>query len=463
MADQNDLLITEVKGHHKRKRKLVEFTHSSTYATILMVSGALIAFIVANTGLYFGYEELWDTYIGFNIGSFSAQISIGHFINDALMAMFFLLVGLEIKYEMTVGELTSLRKALLPIIAAFGGAVVPALVYILFNGNTPYANGWGVPTANDIAFCLGILALLGSRVPVGLRVFLSSLTIVDDIIAIAVIAVFYTAELNIFWLIMALLTFASLIFLNRSNRYSLAPYLILGVVLWVCFLFSGVHATIAGVLLALTIPVKSQIKHQNLSRWFGMKAVKAEERYQPSEPTITQKKYLGEISQVEGICRLAQPPLTRLENKLHPGVYFLILPIFALANAGVRLVGENPLEIITHPVALGVFFGLLVGKPLGILLASFITVKLKISDLPEGVNWRHMIGVSILGGVGFTMAIFVTNLAFDDAAIVTIAKAAILLASIIAGLIGFLALWLEAARQTALEEEEDDDEAEAAS
>ena len=374
------------------------------------------------------------------MGDFAPHLTLEHVINDFLMAIFFLLVGLEIKFEFTAGELRSPRKALLPIIGAAGGAIIPALVYVAVNIGSGAESGWGIPMANDIAFCLGVLALLGSRVPAGLRSFLSTLTISDDMIAILVIALFYTANLNLAWLAGGLVIFIALIMLNRRHVYDLWPYILLGLGLWVCFLMSGVHATIAGVLLAFTIPARSQVKLERAPLWFAARARTADDRYDPGEPDIVQKEYLAELNEIGRVSRSSIPPITRLDYRLHVPVYFFILPLFAFSNASVVLVGMDPLAIITNPVTIGVFFGLLVGKPLGIFLATWLTVKLKLSELPKGVTWGHIGGVSVLGGVGFTMAIFVTNLAFVDPNMISMAKAAILAASLIAGVAGFFIL-----------------------
>ncbi len=337
-------------------------------------------------------------------------------------------------------DVTEHGAALLPILGAAGGAIVPALVYTAVNVGSGFEQGWGVPMANDIAFCLGILALLGSRIPAGLRSFLSTLTIADDIIAIMVIAVFYTANLDVAWLAGGLGLFAVLIVFNRLHIYDLLPYLVVGLGMWACFLMSGVHATIAGVLLALAIPARSQVKLDRAPSWFAARARRADDRYDPGEPDIVQKEYLSEVAEIGRVSRLSIPPITRLDHRLHIPVYFFILPLFAFSNASVVLTGMDPLSIVTNPVTIGVFCGLLFGKPLGIFLATWLTVKLKLSDLPQGVNWGHIGGVSVLGGVGFTMAIFVTNLAFVDPNMIAMAKAAILAASLIAGIAGFFIL-----------------------
>ena len=440
-AKEQKLFINEVQRHQARYRKLIQFTHSSTKAAGAMLLAAVVALIVANTGAYEAFLDFWHTEVGVFFGDGFAGMSLGHVINDIFMAIFFLLVGLEVKYELTVGELTNIRQALLPIVAAVGGVLAPIGIYLAFNATNPEtAHGWGVPTATDIAFALGILALLGNRVPNGVRVFLSTLAVADDIIAILVIAIFYGHSPSLPWLAVAAVVLFVLVLMNRNHIYSLIPYLLVGAVLWYCVYMSGVHATIAGVLLALAIPARSQVKLDRAPGWFAARARRADDRYDPGEPDIVQKEYLSEVAEIGRVSRLSIPPITRLDHRLHIPVYFFILPLFAFSNASVVLTGMDLLSIVTNPVTIGVFCGLLFGKPLGIFLATWLTVKLKLSDLPQGVNWGHIGGVSVLGGVGFTMAIFVTNLAFVDPNMIAMAKAAILAASLIAGIAGFFIL-----------------------
>ena len=322
---------------------------------------------------------------------------------------------------------------------------MPVGIYLLFNaGNPETMMGWGVPTATDIAFALGILALLGSRVPAGLRVFLSTLAVADDIVAILVIAIFYGQSPSFIWLAAAAVVLAVLIVLNRTHVYSLVPYLLVGAVLWYCIFMSGVHSTIAGVLLAFTIPSGSHVKLKDFASWSGQRVKEAEESFVPDEPVIGQADYLASVSRLARVSRQVVPPATRLERKLYPWVYFAILPLFALTNADVAFMQAPAGEILSSPIFLGVFFGLVMGKPLGIMLMSFIIVKAKLSALPENVNWAHMLGAALLGGVGFTMSIFVANLAFADATSVMIAKVAILAASLVAGVLGFAFLFFQA-------------------
>ncbi len=439
------IYINEVQGHQRRYWNLIRFTHSSTRAAGVMLAAAIAALVIANTPAHGPFLEFWHTEVTVGFGDMVATMSLAHIINDIFMAVFFLLVGLEIKYEMTVGELTNIRQAALPIIAAFGGVAVPVVIYSVFNAADPAAaQGWGVPTATDIAFALGIMALLGSRVPNGIRVFLSTLAVADDIIAILVIAVFYGHSPSFFWLGLAAAVFVALLVMNRTHIYSLFPYVIVGGVLWFCVFMSGVHSTIAGVLLAFAIPSGSRVNLNSFLNWSDDRVREARSVYDEGTPVIAQGEYIKTVQNISRVTRQVVPPATRLEHKLYPWVYFGILPLFALTNADVALGGADFASLAASPVLLGVFFGLVVGKPLGIMLFSFITVRLKIASLPENVNWMHMLGASILGGVGFTMAIFVANLAYDEEVLITAAKLGILIASFVAGVAGFALLFAQA-------------------
>lgn len=442
---ESDIFIKEAAGHQRRYHKIVELTHSTTKAAGVMLLGAIIALIVANTVFHEGFYEFWHTEVTLGFGDAHAEMSLAHIINDILMAIFFLLVGLEIKYEMTVGELTNIRQAILPVGAALGGVMMPIVVYLLFNaGNPDTMMGWGVPTATDIAFALGILALLGSRVPAGVRVFLSTLAVADDIVAILVIAIFYGQSPSLMWLGAALVVLIALIIMNRSHIYSLIPYLLVGAVLWYCIFMSGVHSTIAGVLLAFVIPSGSRVDLKSFANWSGERVKEVHETFTPDEPVIGQADYLASVSRLERVARHVVPPATRLERKLYPWVYFAILPLFALTNADVAFTQTAIGDIVSDSIFLGVFFGLVIGKPLGIMLMSLLIVKTKLSSLPENVNWAHMLGAALLGGVGFTMAIFVANLAFVNPDDIMIAKVAILAASLVAGVAGFAFLFIQA-------------------
>ena len=416
--DPHHIFIDEVQGHQRRWLKVIQFTSSSTKAAAIMLAAAIVALVIANSPFFEPFEEFWHTHVVVGVGGFIGEMSLAHIINDIFMAVFFLLVGLEIKYEMTVGELTNIRQAALPIIAACGGVLAPIVIYSIFNATNPEtSHGWGVPTATDIAFALGIMALLGNRVPNGVRVFLSTLAVADDIIAILVIAIFYGQSPSL---------------------------MLVGCLLWFAVFMSGVHSTIAGVLLAFTIPTGSRVDLQKFMTWSGDRVREARAAYVETEPVTLQKDYMFTVTRLSSVARQVVPPATRLEHMLYPWVYFAVLPLFALTNADVSFLGGDVLAMVSSPVFFGVFFGLLLGKPIGILLFSFLTVKLKIANLPDHVNWIHMLGAGILGGVGFTMAIFVANLAFPEAVLIADAKIGILSASLLAGVIGFLFLFMQA-------------------
>ncbi len=441
------IYIDEAQAHQKRFLKFIEFTYSSTKAAGIMLLAAIVALVIANLGnLYEPFIAFLATPFGFVFGDWSATLTLAEIINDILMAVFFLLVGLEIKYEMTAGELTNIRQALLPIVAAFGGVLAPIIIYSAFNmGNPDSAHGWGVPTATDIAFALGILALLGDRIPNGVRVFLSTLAVADDIIAIVVIAVFYGHAPSLLWLALAGNVLFVLFIMNRCHVYALLPYLLVGVALWYCVFMSGIHSTIAGVLLAFMIPSGSRVNLRNFMKWSGHTVEKAQETYQPEVPINAQEGYLTIINRLSRVSRQVIPPATRLEKRLYPWVYFGVLPLFALTNADVSFIGNDLAAMFTSPVFYGIFFGLLLGKPIGIMAFSLLVVKTHLAELPENVNWRHMLGAAILGGVGFTMAIFVANLAFPaHPEYIVDAKVAILSASLIAGIAGFVFLMIQA-------------------
>lgn len=444
-SDGQGIFIDEVQGRQARYSKLIQFTHSSTKAAGVMLLAAIVALVVANSGASEAFLGFWHTEVGVFFGDRFAGMSLLHVIDDIFMAIFFLLVGLEVKYELTVGELTNIRKAILPIMAAVGGVLAPIGVYLLFNaGNPETGHGWGVPTATDIAFALGILALLGNRVPNGVRVFLSTLAVADDIIAILIIAIFYGNTPSPFWLLMAAFVMVVLLIMNRNHIYSLVPYLLVGAILWYCVFMSGVHSTIAGVLLAFSIPSCSRVNLKSFITWSDDRVRQAGATFQPETPVIKQGEYIETVRSLSRVAHQVVPPATRLEHFLYPWVYFGVLPLFALTNADVSFAGSDMAAMLTNPALYGIFLGLLVGKPLGIMLMSFIMVKIKAASLPENVNWVHMLGASILGGVGFTMAIFVANLAFDDEALIATAKLGILSASLLAGLIGFTFLMLQA-------------------
>jgi len=372
------------------------FFKSSSAGGILLLLCVALSLTIANTGWAEGFSNFLNTEAGFENETLHLRYPIILWINDGLMAIFFLLVGLEIKREIVEGELSSIRHASLPVLAAIGGVAAPALLYALFNNGTPTSNGWGIPMATDIAFALGILSLLGNRVPTGLKIFLAALAIVDDLMAILVIAVFYSSELHFAYLGYAGAAFAMQILFNRMGVKNLFAYIIPGIIMWYFIHHSGIHATIAGVLTALTLPTN-------------------EEDY--------------------------DSPLEKLEHALARPVNFLIMPIFAIANTNITFT-ENMLAGLTTNLGLGILIGLFIGKPVGILMMSFISVKTGISSLPEGTTWKHVVGLGFLGGIGFTMSIFIALLSFEEVPLQTTAKFAVLIASILAGVTGYTLLRL---------------------
>jgi Na+:H+ antiporter, NhaA family len=432
--------VVERRPVVKIVRPFQDFAHKQSSGGILLIAATVIALIWANSPWAEGYAALWHTKLSVGVGDFSLTKDLTHWINDGLMAVFFLVVGLEIKREVLVGELSSVRGAALPVAAAVGGAVVPALIYLAINAGTEGAAGWGIPMATDIAFALGVLALLGERAPVGLKVFLTALAIVDDIVAVLVIALFYTSEiswgaLGVGGLFLAALIVANLIGVGRTLVYAL-----LGVGLWLTFLLSGVHATIAGVLLAFTVPASSFINPSAFlerGRYVLDRFEKAGEKGESS--VLANEERQAALHALNHAAYELEPPLHELEHALHPWVVFAIMPIFALANAGVPL-GGGIAEALTTPVALGIVVGLVVGKQLGITLFAWLAVKGGVSELPRGIGWRHVYGAGWLAGIGFTMSLFITDLAFSEGSLVEAAKLGILAASLIAGIVGWAIL-----------------------
>ncbi len=412
--------------------------HSAASGILLMVA-TVAALVLANSPLAAGYDALLHVEIGMTVGPFALTETVQHWINDGLMAVFFFLVGLEIKREVTVGELANPRAAALPILAAVGGVVVPALIYTGFNANGNGAAGWGVPMATDIAFALGVLALLGNRVPFALKIFLTAVAIVDDLLAVLVIALFYAGDLNLAALGVGVGVLLLLLLANRLGIRTLLVYVLLGLVVWLAFLQSGVHATIAGVLVALTIPARHRIDAPTFVRRAHRLLHHLEAQEVSPSPMLTDEAQQSAVIELEELCEQVQAPLQKMEHMLHPWVQFGIMPIFALANAGVA-VSLGALTGAASPVLLGIVLGLVLGKPLGVLGLSWLAVRLGLVTLPQDVTWRHMIGVSVLAGIGFTMSLFIASLAFADADILATAKVAILGASLLAGTAGLVLL-----------------------
>ncbi len=419
------------------------FLRRTTAGGIVLIGTTLLTLLIANSQWGEGFHHFWEQSMALSIGSWALRQSLHHWVNDGLMALFFLLVGLEIKREILVGELSSPHDAALPIAAAIGGMVVPALVYALFNYGTSSASGWGIPMATDIAFAIGILVLLAWRVPRSLIIFVTALAIVDDLGAVFVIALFYTQEINWVALAWAASVLALLILFNRGGiRHSL-PYILAGITLWYLTLLSGLHATVAGILLALTIPARPAFspgqfsqRLQELGQGFHAAVLDPEA---PDHP-LSNHRMATIAENVERAAMAVQPPLQRMEHGLSTWVTFLIIPIFALANAGIDFSHIDFATSISAPVTLGVIFGLVLGKFIGISGSCWLVLKLGWGKMPQGMNWRHITGAAWLGGIGFTMSLFIGGMAFSDPQQFEDAKLGILLSSLIAATLGLT--WL---------------------
>jgi NhaA family Na+:H+ antiporter len=411
------------------------FMHTETAGGAVVVLAALVAFAWANSPWNDTYFDLLHTHVHFQAGVITIDKDLGHLVNDGLMVLFFFVVGLEVKRELLHGELANPRRAALPVMAAFGGMLVPALIFTAFNAGGDGARGWGIPMATDIAFALGVLALLGNRVPFPLKIFLLALAVADDLGAILVIAVFYTESLSAEAALWALGILAVIIAAGRLGIRSVAFYSIIGVVFWLAVFKSGIHATIAGVILALLTPSKPDISTTEMER-------EAESLVRSAAATPDDDKEAQQtlLYALEDVVRRSESPLDRLERMLHPWTTFLIVPIFALANAGVEISGGILSEAISSPVTLGAALGLLIGKPVGVFLFAWLSIRLGIAAMPASVTWRQMMGAGLLAGIGFTVSLFVTDLAYVSPLLEDEAKIGILGASMVSAIIGFLFL-----------------------
>ena len=415
-----------------------EFLHQEASGGILLIICTVIALAWANSPWSDSYHHLWHTYLSLNLENFlSFNYSLHHWINDGLMAIFFFTVGLEIKRELLVGELSSIQKASLPIAGALGGMVVPALIYIIFNAGGEGANGWGIPMAADIAFVVGIMALLGPRIPITLKIFMLALAIADDIGAVLVIAIFYTTKISILALLVAGIVLFILVVLNKIGTKSLILFSIFGVILWLAFLKSGVHATIAGVLLAFTIPATARYDTKKFSNKVKELINKFDTTGEHGENVLSNPERQTDVMAIEESCEKVLTPLQRFEHILHPWAAFFIIPVFALANAGVTLIGLDIFAALSNPISLGIIIGLFVGNQIGIFSFAYLTVKMKFASLPVGVNWKTLYGATILAGVGFTMSLFIAGLAFADPALLELSKIGVLSGSLLSGVVGY--------------------------
>lgn len=420
---------------------LDEFIHRQTTSGVLLMLCAIVALYIANSQWSEAYFNLLKMPFTIGMEGFQLSKSLHHWINDGLMAIFFFVVGLELKREILVGELADPKQAMLPIIAAIGGMLMPALFYIAINPQGHTFDGWGVPMATDIAFALGALALLGNRVPKNLLTFLVALAIVDDLGAVIVIALFYTDTINLTALLITGVVLFFLISLNRGGIRAPLPYILLGIVLWIAMLKSGIHATLAGILLAFSIPMRPKYDPKRLLSQIDQMVGQIRETYQREENIIKNHKLRSQVRALGEGVRLVQAPAQVLERKLHIPSAYLVIPIFSLANAGIPIDWSSLGNTIIHPVSLGITAGLIAGKLIGIAGFSWLAVKIGIATLPQSLNFKHIIGVALMGGIGFTMSIFIAELGFaQHPQDLLMAKTGILLGSALAGFSGFF--WL---------------------
>ena len=425
-------------AHISDQNMFQRFLHSQVMGSLILIATTIIALVWANSQWGDFYYELSHTYLGVHFGDWSFELSLSHWIKDGLMAIFFFVVGLEIKREIVVGELSSMDRAILPVCAALGGAIVPATIYALINTGGEAAAGWGIPMATDIAFALGVLSMFGSRVPLGLKVFLTALAIADDLLAVAVIAIFYTPEVNITILLFSFIPLGLMIILSRKGVRATWIYSVLAFIVWLDVLGSGVHATIAGVLVAMVIPVRPAIDPAEFTEKTSLLLAKISGKDNSLDALIHDAGRREKLEQLSLAVEDAIPPAIALEHSLHPLQSFVILPLFALFSAGVAFSPEN-LEGFPSGAGLGVILGLVIGKPLGVLLASWLVIKFARVELFD-VTLPQLIGAGCLAGIGFTMSIFVSELAFTTDAIIDQAKVGILIASVAAGILGAIIL-----------------------
>jgi len=414
--------------------------HDESTAGIVLLASAVLAMIWANSDWSDSYHHLWEYNISIQAGEYGISKTLHEWINDGLMALFFFVIGLELKREIMAGELSDMGKAMLPLIAALGGMVLPALIYFLFNPVGPESNGWGIPMATDIAFALGIMSLLGKRVPLSLKIFLTALAIADDIGAVLVIAFFYTSNISMLSLSIGGLFLIVLLAANYVGVRSTLFYGLIGIAgVWLAFLMSGVHATIAGVLAAFAIPARTKIDEEKFIQVLEDQ-LRAFHAIPPNDVTLLEPAQYKVIEKINRLTKAAGTPLQKLEYKLHPWVSYLVMPLFAFSNSGITLHSGFLNNILSSSVTLGVLLGLVVGKFIGVLIFCWVAVKMKIAALPQGVRWKQIVGVALLAGIGFTMSLFITTLAFKDAQLITAAKLGIFTASIISGVVGYFVL-----------------------
>ncbi|RLA03874.1 MAG: Na+/H+ antiporter NhaA [Gammaproteobacteria bacterium] len=422
---------------------LDEFIHRQTTSGVLLMLCALVALFIANSPWSEAYHNFLLKPVTVGMEGFQLSKSLHHWINDGLMALFFFVVGLELKRELLVGELAEPHQAILPIVSAIGGMVVPVVIYLAINPQGHTLDGWGIPMATDIAFALGALAVLGKRIPKSLLTFLVAVAIVDDLGAVTVIALFYTETISLGALFLAAIVFFLLIVLNLGGIRRPLPYVLLGIILWIAMLKSGVHATLAGILLAFTIPMRPKYDAERFMVQILDMVTHVKNAYSRERNILKNDELRARVHSLgEGVL-LVQAPAQILERKMHIPSAYLVIPIFSLANAGIPIDWSSLGSIITHPVSLGISLGLVIGKLVGIAGFAWVAVKLGIAELPDDLNFNHIIGVSLMGGIGFTMSIFIAELGFaHHASDLLMAKSGILLASLVAGISGFIWLYV---------------------
>lgn len=415
---------------------LERFSHIEAVSGIVLLLAAVIALIWANSPVAESYEHFWNTQLTLGLGDYSVSRSLHFLVNDGLMTIFFLVVGAEIRQEIRDGALANMKLATLPLGAALGGVMMPAIIYMLLNHSTEANAGWAVPTATDIAFAVGVLALLGKSIPSGVRILLLALAIIDDIVAILIIAVFFTDSLDYLWLVVAVGGLALVLLFQRMGISKAYTYVLPGAVVWFGLLKTGVHPTLAGVILGLMTPVNSKPTVERPLETIGRTFHELMDRFSLSRHNP--ESVARPLKQLRHAQREVLPPVQRIQVGLHPWVAFGVMPLFALANAGVSLAGANLDEAVSHSVFVGVILALVLGKPLGVILATIMLVRLNICTLPDGVTWKGVVLVGLLAGIGFTMSIFIASLAFSDPTLLSSAKLSVLAASTVAAILGLI-------------------------
>lgn len=442
--DNGQFLYPLEERREKLRTPFEKFIHRETTSGIFLGLAVVLALILANTGLVDAYTRIFQTRLTFGFGPWELDHTLTEWINEFLMVTFFFVVGLEIKHEMLIGELSDVHRAALPVFAALGGMIVPACIFALINHGSAWQQGWGIPMATDIAFCVGALVLLGNRVPRGLSVLLLALAIVDDLGAVVVIALFYTTSINLPALGIAALLLGVLLTFNISGNRRTLPYLCVGILLWLALMSSGVHATIAGVLVALCVPARPRYAPVRFNRRMSRRMQAFNGSPGLFGGTMLDEPQNALVGSMKRELRLVQSPLQRMLDGLHSPVSLFVIPLFALANAGIPLDLATMGEALAHPVTRGIIFGLVAGKFLGITGFSWIAVKTGLAKLPDDVGMRHVAGMGLLGGIGFTMSIFIADLSFPgQPEILVMAKTGIFAASLLAGILG--CIWLSLA------------------